>query len=78
MPDRLCFELRCVLCQPVKKMGIQPTKYPLGILLFFVNAAALCVYKLRFECGGPHGRGREFLGTEPLTVKYFRGCPPAA
>lgn len=34
-----------------EKMGIQPTKYPLGILLFFVNAAALCVYKLRFECG---------------------------
>lgn len=43
MPDRLCFELRCVLCQPVKKMGIQPTKYPLGILLFFPCSCTLCV-----------------------------------
>ena len=53
-----------------KRMGVKYTKCCLGG--GYVHAT-VCVCTLGY--GGRHGRGREFLGTMPLTVKHFRGCP---
>jgi len=78
LPVKMCF----VSAFATRRRALQPTKYRLGYI--FLHAAALqyvfmhnvnvCVQTE----GGPNGRGRVFLGTGPLTVKHFRGCPSTA
>lgn len=63
----------------MKAMCVQSNKDLLGApYIMCIQLQFVCMYVcvcLRLGCGGPHGRGREFLGTRPLTVKHFRGCP---
>lgn len=79
MPDVLCFELRFVLsftrvCSVLSSswafiLNTQKVCVCMCACVCLRVCVYVCVYKLSLSCGGPHGRGREFLDSNSKTFQ---------
>lgn len=73
MPDVLCFELRFVLsftrvCTVLSSSWAHILNTQKVCVCTCAGVYA-CVYKLSLSCGGPRGRGREFLDSNSKTFQ---------